>query len=487
MECLNTLKRGTPLRSPTTTPVLPPEIWKHIFQFVGPDDLLSVVLTCPEWDELLDGTKTTMLLPQVIPSLMEYIDRNTILKLRMITNSTKRAVDETLQSFYDSDDEGPSNINFEETSSQQHLRKVADGISNRYSFFYPEFGYFLAQLFSSLPVLSSEVNPFLIRHITYVNYICDFSSRNICCMHRSLLRFCHHLLSLKCTVMGDPRILSYDRIVDQWGLVPNLKRLAITYEGMITSQTLNPDLPQGLVVCNFPTLSQLVRLTIEFRIENVGLSKFVVSLVRHYSPQLTSFTCHATLLALPDFTVDMLNTKFLNIKKFHLVVEAPEHRHVVTALEKLSNVSWSLESLRIQVHFGDDINAQLILSTINNFRSSLAYLELDCNKVPDEPNVNESNIYEEELYGHMSNLKTLVTLSSNMKLDFFKEFLQKNCQNLKQIHFKTVNVLFTQRGRWALEHIRSLEKVVFWNGGVGPLDRRSKYTMHRVRDNGLNG
>ncbi|CAL8140234.1 unnamed protein product [Orchesella dallaii] len=68
MECSNVQKSGAPFTSPKTTPVLPPETWTHIFQFLGPGDLYSVTIACPEWNELLEEKRNTFFLPLVIHS-----------------------------------------------------------------------------------------------------------------------------------------------------------------------------------------------------------------------------------------------------------------------------------------------------------------------------------------------------------------------------------------------------------------------------------
>ncbi|CAL8097611.1 unnamed protein product [Orchesella dallaii] len=481
MECSNVQKSGAPLRSPTTTPVLPPETWKHIFQFLGPGDLYSVTKACPEWNELLEDKRNTFLLPLVIPSLMKYVDRNTTLKFRMIATSTKNAVDKTLQGFYDSDGEHPSNINYEGTSSQKHLCKVADGISNCYSFHYKDVGEFLKKVLPDMSLVCSDTNPFLMRHIACImGFPSNIAVRRTAHIHSILSKFGHHLSSLRINIIADASNQQFKSIVSHLHLVPNLKRLLI--KDWFLSLVLNTDFPQPLEDYDFPVLSKLVRVVIDFVIDDASMSTFVLSLIRQYSTQLSSLACHGTLLALPDLNVDVLNRMFSNIKKFHLVVEDP---NVVTAFQKLCNVSWCLERLKLEVRFSDEINGQLVLSTINNFYKSLEYLELDCNILPNKLNVNEGNDSEEETYRQMSNLKTLITNSKNMELDFFREFLQKNCQHLKQLHFKTANVQSTEEGRWALEHIRNLEKVVFWKAVGLPSGRpplQCKYTMHRIRD-----
>ncbi|CAL8097625.1 unnamed protein product [Orchesella dallaii] len=469
------------LRSPITTPMLSPELWSHIFQFLTPNDLLSVIHTCPEWNELLEDTKKTFLLPLIIPSIMQHVDVNTSLKFRKISKSVKLAVDETLQSFSNSDDDSPFDLHCEESSRQQHLRKVVYKISDRYEYTFSFLGSFLANVFPDLTDICSSTNLFLLGHIEYTDHIpleCD--SRRIT-MVNILPKFGHHVTSIQCHVMEHRRSMSifpFSHFVSNLQKVPNLKRLEmnIIRDCYPLPNRVLPWLPTAAY--DFPPLPKLVLLVVHSEFgerQEESTSSFVLEMLKKYSQQLTAFTCKASLFTLPSLNLECLNTSFPNMIKFHLVAtrfsrDSRFQLEISTALNKLSNVSWRLEKLHLEVNGSvhDVVNPGDVLSTINKFHQSLIHLNLDC-QLEATDNDDDDNEYKAG-NGHgmdreMSKLKILITNRRNLQLNLVKRFLQENCLSLKEIHLPTNMggfMMFREEGRWALEKFRSVDKVVFW-------------------------
>ncbi|CAL8140246.1 unnamed protein product [Orchesella dallaii] len=469
------------LRSPKTTPILSPELWSHILRFLTPNDLLSVINTCLEWNELLQDRKKTFLFPLILPSIMQHVDVNTSLKFRKISKSAKLAVDKTLQSFYNSDDDNPYDIHYEESSSQQHLRNVVIKLCYRYEYPFSFLGSFLAKVFPDFTEISSSTNLFLLGHIQYTDEVpheCD--SRTIT-MVNILPKFGHHVSSLRCHVRenrSSMSILPFSHFVSNLRKVPNLKRLE-----MGTIFDFNP-LPNRVLrwlptdAYDFPPLPKLVLLVVYCVFgerEGESAPKFVLEMLKKYSQQLTAFTCRASLFTLPSLNLEMLNTSFPNMKKFHLMAtrfsrDSRFQLEISTALNKLSNVSWRLEKLHFEVigSSHDVLNPGDVLSTINKFHQSLIHLNLGC-QLEATDNDDEDNEYEAgngHSYREMSKLKILITNPRNLKLNLVKRFLQENCHSLKEIHLPSNMgefMMFREEGRWALEKIRSVEKVVFWN------------------------
>ncbi|CAL8140240.1 unnamed protein product [Orchesella dallaii] len=420
---------------------------------------------------------------------MQHVDVNTSLKFRKISKAAKLAVDETLQSFSNSDDDTPYGFHYEESSSQQHLRNVANKINSCYEFNLNEFGLFLAKVFPDLTAISSNTNPFIMGHIHYTDHFSTLSLRRNDHVVNTLPKFGHHVSSIKCYLTEYRRtILPFSPFVSNLRQVPNLKRLEMNLfwdcNPLAPTYSVLPWLPT--IAYEFPPLPKLVLLKVNsVHGENDSTSSFVLEILKEYSQQLTAFTCSATLFTLPSLNLECLNTSFPNMKKFHLLAT---HLEISTALHKLSNVSWRLEKLRLEVIVSgllDDLGDPAdILSTINKFHQSLVHLELD---YPLESTDNfESEAENGNSYREMSKLKILITNPSNLKLKLFRRFLQGSCLCLKEIHLPTNTgefMIFREEGRWALENIRSVEKVVFWKKTyVRDELTNIKYTMHRRKE-----
>ncbi|CAL8147287.1 unnamed protein product [Orchesella dallaii] len=64
-------------------PVLPPEIWARIFEFCSTrNDVIAVMTTCKQWNHLASSKKTTVLLPLVLPFVIERLQKADILACR---------------------------------------------------------------------------------------------------------------------------------------------------------------------------------------------------------------------------------------------------------------------------------------------------------------------------------------------------------------------------------------------------------------------
>ncbi|CAL8097619.1 unnamed protein product [Orchesella dallaii] len=456
MECLNKMKREMSFRSPKTTPILPPELWSHIFRFLSPEDLYSVTKTCPEWNELLEENKNAFLVPLVLPSVMKYVDKITMLKFRRISNLTKNAVDKTLQSFANSDDEDPFDrhrSHYEESSSKRHLRSVANIIFWSYRFTFKDFGRFLGNLYPDLSIVSSNINPFLLRYISYVS---DYQSGYRPHVLSILPKFGHHLSSLRCTIVGDSSNEPFHNVVAQLRLVPNIKRLCIEpvlRPRNITEQDLSR---ASTTVYEFPALPQLVILEVRLMVSNLFLDVVALAMLRQYSKQLVCFTCDTKLFLSHDLNVDRLNLMFPNVRKFHLICSAPD---IGTGLEKLSNVSWPLERLHLEAYGEDHVSPRSVISTICNFHKNLEHLKVECVLKSEQLKADKQNEHEEELR-KMSKLKIVIAMANNMDSNVFCKFLKYNCQHLQELYIESFDLQYKERGRWALENLRNLEKVV---------------------------
>ncbi|CAL8097609.1 unnamed protein product [Orchesella dallaii] len=482
MENLDIKTSKISLKSPTTTPMLPPELWNQMFQYLSPEDLFSVSSTCPAWNELLEDKKTTYLFAFVLPLVMGHVERKTLFYCRSVTKASKLGFEKTLQSFCNSDDVNPFRHHHEDSISQRCLRDVACKLKRHYDFSHVNFKEFLQKVFPNFSTTSSEFNPFLLRHIV----LASSRSGDVYLPGHHLLsilpKFGHHLVSLDLIIDANSIDMLISRIVSQLSLVPNLKRLAII-PSVLQGETIPIHLARPTTSYNFPKLVNLVHFNVEDVQPTGNLYCVVFTMLETYGHQLTSFACSPTFLAASFLTVNKLNTLFPNIKKFQL---SGVRLDFSQALSKLSEVSWPLVHLHLQMSYltgwkeVNMLDAQKVFSAVNNFHKNLMHLHVNCMLLPSRANSNVNNKTETvEIYKPMSKLKIIITNAHNMERGIFCKFLKENCQYLHQLHIETWDIKERDKGRWVFEHMRNLEKVVLWNLNVSSFNELGR--THTVR------
>ncbi|CAL8068709.1 unnamed protein product [Orchesella dallaii] len=80
--------------SPKTEPMLLPEIWAQIFEYLPSDDLITVVNTCPEWRKLLEAKRKSILFPKMLEHCSrDYLSTQTLKVCRQLNKTCEEAVD----------------------------------------------------------------------------------------------------------------------------------------------------------------------------------------------------------------------------------------------------------------------------------------------------------------------------------------------------------------------------------------------------------
>ncbi|CAL8068691.1 unnamed protein product [Orchesella dallaii] len=80
--------------SPRTEPMLVPELWAQIFGYLPPDDLITVINTCPEWAKLLEAKRTSVLFPKILKHCaLGYLGNETVKVCRTLNKACKEAID----------------------------------------------------------------------------------------------------------------------------------------------------------------------------------------------------------------------------------------------------------------------------------------------------------------------------------------------------------------------------------------------------------
>ncbi|CAL8097606.1 unnamed protein product [Orchesella dallaii] len=484
MEKFSTSKtQKQQFRSPNTTPTLPPEIWGMIFQYItSKEDFLSVINTCVEWNELLAKNKPKSLFAAVLPSVIPHLDQKAILQCRLVSKSTKLSVDTTFKSLSMVADSRPFSAHYPDSLNQRHFRQIVRKLNGFYNFTSTYVQDFLQRVCADHPNFNSDFNPFLTGHIAYS---CLFGVRhqmNQLNTIELLRRLGHHLSSVRIQVNEHSFNENQPNLLTHLSLLPNLKRLEIVTGS--SSQTMHvPEedtLPSPSY--NFPELPNLIHISIAISLSNQTMIRFALAMLHKYGPQLTSFHCHRRLLDVQYLTVNVLNNVLSNVENFRLTGISCMWTN---ARKKLSNVSWGLEKLHLQTDYAAFtakhpcvITHKNGLAVVNNFHQSLKELLLETIQLEVPPGTvgNKDKVPEE--YKVMSKLKIINIIVCNIDGSLIKNFLQNKCQYVEQLHVEvnSVDDEAEQKGRWALEHLKNLEKVVFWGKRTTPEKTMRKST-----------
>ncbi|CAL8068685.1 unnamed protein product [Orchesella dallaii] len=82
------------LTSPKTDPILPPQIWDMVFEYLSKNDLEAVMKTCPEWNLLLQSKKGELLFPKVLSCMGKRLSRESALVCRLVNKECKSVVEQ---------------------------------------------------------------------------------------------------------------------------------------------------------------------------------------------------------------------------------------------------------------------------------------------------------------------------------------------------------------------------------------------------------
>ncbi|ODM90406.1 hypothetical protein Ocin01_16274 [Orchesella cincta] len=435
-------------------PVLVPEVWCHIFEMLPRKDLVSVLNTKMQWNELLSSKKTKILFPLVLPHVVEYLERTDFLSCRLINKASKKAVDEVLQKTWSSSEE-TFKVHFEENFHRDDFRVEVEEISELYDFSETEQ---VNDFKTALNLTNdSSQNPFILRGIIsdidceasdpVTRSIYDDDLRSV---QTFLSQFGHHIWRLDCSLNSTttPRLLKYGVLKMYYLLMylPNLRVLKISSD-FHSGQRSDGRLTQ------FPELNQLVHLDVSEMNAEMMATQFML----HYREQLTTFICSGRWFETME--LDTLKCFLPNLTRLRV------EQLYVNTLPKLSEVDWPVEFLQIDdPDASEQVQIKLLLRTIGNFRETLTQLELyvDLEKVtPPEICATDKWIFEV-----LPKLKMFITNGSNMKVGWFWDWVQSTFKYTKEIHLMVTEpfAVYEERSRSnsLFEQMPELEQIVLW-------------------------
>ncbi|CAL8129620.1 unnamed protein product [Orchesella dallaii] len=319
------------LESPNTTPILPPEIWVKLFEYLSPEDCFHVINTCPEFNKMLAVEKTQFLFPQVASILMRKVDSKTILACRLLNKTTKTAVDATLKDEFTSPDK---------TYRKSHLhRRDKDDYYDRLGKFDHVYAFWerrqVENFMNKFGDRNEDNNPIITGKLTLCvkAKLVVRNDRNFPCLKRLLTKFGHHVKHIH--IIGGHvdeyvQLTAQNQLVAVLGLVPNLKVLSLSWGlGVILNENIGHLLPD---------LNNLEY--IEFR--SKFRPKFVLSFLDRYGVQLTILNCEGEFLNSREHTGCYLKRLLPNVQTVCV------NEISLDGLQKLVDVGWPLKHLRIR-------------------------------------------------------------------------------------------------------------------------------------------
>ncbi|ODM92839.1 hypothetical protein Ocin01_13841 [Orchesella cincta] len=450
------------LTSPNTNPYLPPEVWAKIFRYLPMSDKLSVANTCPEWDELLTSEKHIALLEKVLPLL--NLNQQTILTLREVSKEAKQSVDNILATF--ANQQESFYFNHEVSTRRRNFNIIIDQLNSAYNFS----SFFLDDELrrSALRFLTEvgenrgrEDNPFLTRsaEISFTD-----SERDFATTERMLTLFGHHLWSLTVNIhanLEEQNIENQRHLNVPTGklprllrLVPNLKHLnlAATSARNAVLEQLGPE--------ELPNLEHLGSL---------------------------SFGDWYNLPTLP--LVDMLSVEILNAVLPNLKILNIWYSPRYITLQKLANVNWQLEELRLEsLHHVN--NWRYLFNAIGNFSQTLILLKLGSGlqslRLPTSGWEEFLNIFIPlvPVMPHLQVLGLDSTFMQNSKCYWFFESVSKRWGNVRELHVDTalaheVVILNWRLVYWAFRTLPNLGTILNWSNNPQNFQLTLDYVLTR--------
>ncbi|CAL8119244.1 unnamed protein product [Orchesella dallaii] len=466
-------------RSPKTNPVLVPEIWEHVFRYLSRKEVITVINTCIEWNQLLDSKKTTLLLPDVLPFVLAYFDKPDLLLCRSISKTSKQIVDQTIQSYWISSEE-TFKVRYEDSD---RFPLAVHAVSDSFRFTSKRDVETFIQTLNLQEHLNedqnlnenhnNETNPFLTRSINIlvntpsspqeVLYQQFFQSLQL--LLTTYGRFIHRLNGVVWDMMNETQGIT--KMVHYLHQLPNLKILEITADSLAGEEIEVMGLPP------LPSLEDLEYLDVS----DILAESVATLFTQTYGTQLTTLVCEGSWLKLTSTEELVLKTLFPKLKRLRLEGVCP------STLSKLSNVNWPLEILHFDTFLTEEETAteidkkmeQLILNAVRNFTQTLTQLEInaDLTKLP-QPQLADDDNHEEGAEAPlesdvevMPKLKVLISEVSSMGSTLFWNFILSKCKKIEKIHFHTKHSSFEnpmEVAKTAFDKLPNLEKIYFWPG-----------------------
>ncbi|CAL8139092.1 unnamed protein product [Orchesella dallaii] len=237
-------------------PLQPLEVWGLILdQLTSPSDLINCTKVCKEWDKLLELKKTTFLMPQVFPVLYKYLNvlyrkslqhheqdnqhKNkeenpitTILKMRLVSQGWKEAVDSYLQNnhaVYEFSFEG---LTLEDVGNDEPVPYLPYqfGVGGVTSECIAKLESFLGKGFSP------HINPFITREVCYYEHVDnELDQRRLNTAFKNMLEaFGSHIWTCELISRTHTNRARFYKLVGSFlRLMPNLRSLQLRYYGSI--------------------------------------------------------------------------------------------------------------------------------------------------------------------------------------------------------------------------------------------------------------
>ncbi|CAL8129623.1 unnamed protein product [Orchesella dallaii] len=321
-------------KSPNTTPILPPELWIKVLEYLSPEDCLPATNTCPEFHMMLESKRRQFLFPRVASILVRKVHSKTILAFRLVDKVTKTAVDATLKDEFTSPDKTYRKSHLHRTDEDYYFDRVKK-FEDAYTFWeWREVDNFM----NKFGDMNGDNNPIITGKLTLgvkANIIIT-NDRTFHCLKRLLTKFGHHVEHIHLILANRGRVnnlvetTAHNKLVAVLGLVPNLKVLSLS-SGLDVSTDVN-------IRHLLPKLNNLEY--IEFR--SKFRPKFVLSFLDRYGVQLTILNCEGEFLNSKEHTGCYLKRLLPNVQAVCV------NEISLDGLQKLVDVGWPLKHLRIR-------------------------------------------------------------------------------------------------------------------------------------------
>ncbi|CAL8147278.1 unnamed protein product [Orchesella dallaii] len=417
------------------TPVLPLEVWEHIFRYVdlNPTEFLELINSSPEWKVVLKPKVTTVLLPVVLPFLLNHLNASehlllkNILSWRRINKSTQLGIDQLLASQSTSPQKYYERVTQKKLSksrwmkTRSKLESIIDAgdkrgriscSGNLHSFF---------RNFQN--DVEGECNPFLTRSgkIKISPYMVNDENR----LHAFLQRYGHNISALTLKMEANLPLDTVHRLLSLLRRVPNLQILKMTdYFGDVWYEG-GGDYGEGRITpINFPNLPHLQCLDWNFT-DAERFFRLELQFLEQYGPQLKILICGMNFLS--RITNEMLYSLLPNLQCLRMSLQRNQHH-----FDTLSRLDCPLEEIQF-TGYAASAQATELLTAVSKFAPTLTTLQI-LMELPDVYDARDEFSTMTMMNIMLPNVKKLSTLGINCKFNWFQHVVPIKCTNLEEIY-----------------------------------------------------
>ncbi|CAL8145456.1 unnamed protein product [Orchesella dallaii] len=482
------------------TPRLLPEIWEKIFSYLTPSEYINAINANPEWREIMKSRTPSILLPFVLPILVDTLKHphKPMLAWRGLNQEVKSVLDEILeenstsiQKQYESHTNQWWSTELKAKELEPRLRLVG-WVKFQYIFRKKDHIHkFLRYMGDPKP----NENPIMSKSI-YFNLKTDAMRseppEEIYARLAFLSRFGDNISDMTCSFSGNIFGESLRHFVEVLKLVPNVKILHFCNSlGLTGDQTL--DLYRDI---EFPRLRKLELLDVELFFEHWMMDKhysLIRLILRNYGPQLKILFCAENFFEVVDTPLLFSHLPNLQVVRLRSANRA--------AISILTAVNWRLQEIQVcNFNLRDRgpgfmliptycirpehlVKAEHFYRMLNNFKNTLVHVQINL-KISSEHFQRQQLDLLSDTFDECPNVVELTASFANIGVRQFWLVSRSKFPNVQKLNLFTTGRITAKKVHYAnrgFEYLRQLERIRIWCAKPGRGEKNVQVLRRNLR------